>query len=84
MSWGLQIDSLSLVMMAVVTLVSFMVHIYSVGYMKGDPGIPRFMALLKSIYLLYADLVTAPNLLPNVFWMGGCGAMFVSFDWVLV
>ena len=46
-NWGLLVDSLSLVMMGVVTLISFLVHVYSVGYMNGDRSIPRFMAYLS-------------------------------------
>jgi len=72
-SWGLQLDSLSLVMMAVVTLVSFMVHIYSVGYMKGDPGVPRFMAYLSLFTFFMLTLVTAPNLLQMFFGWEGVG-----------
>ena len=80
-SWGLQIDSLSLVMMAVVTLVSSMVHIYSIGYMKGDPGVPRFMGYLSLFTFFMLALVVAPNFL---FWLGGCGAVLLSFNWLLV
>ncbi|MCU0839209.1 MAG: hypothetical protein MUE49_10880, partial [Rhodospirillales bacterium] len=46
-SWALRVDTLSAVMMAVVTVVSAMVHIYSIGYMHHDPSIPRFMAYLN-------------------------------------
>jgi len=72
-SWGLQIDSLSLVMMSVVTLVSFMVHIYSIGYMKGDPGVARFMAYLSLFTFFMLTLVTAPNLLQMFFGWEGVG-----------
>lgn len=71
--WGLQLDSLSLVMMAVITLVSWMVHIYSVAYMKGDPGIPRFMAYLSLFTFFMLALVTAPNLLQLFFGWEGVG-----------
>ena len=46
-TWGLYVDSLSAIMAAVVTIVSFMVHIYSLGYMKGDKSIARFMSYLS-------------------------------------
>ena len=72
-NWGLQVDSLSLVMMTVVTIVSFMVHIYSIGYMKGDPGIPRFMAYLSLFTFFMLTLVTAPNLLQLFFGWEGVG-----------
>lgn len=72
-SWGLQLDSLSLVMMSVVAFVSLMVHIYSVGYMKGDPGVPRFMAYLSLFTFFMLTLVTAPNLLQLFFGWEGVG-----------
>ncbi|MBY0501598.1 MAG: NADH-quinone oxidoreductase subunit L [Alphaproteobacteria bacterium] len=72
-SWGLQIDSLSLVMMGVVTCVSFTVHVYSIGYMRGDPGIPRFMSYLSLFTFFMLVLVTAPNLLQMFFGWEGVG-----------
>lgn len=72
-NWGLQLDSLSLVMMSVVTFVSLMVHIYSIGYMKGDPGVPRFMAYLSLFTFFMLVLVTAPNLLQLFFGWEGVG-----------
>lgn len=81
-SWGLQLDSLSLVMISVVTFVSFMVHLYSVAYMKGDPGIPRFMAYLSLFTFFMLALVTAPNLLQLFFgWegVGLCSYLLIGF-----
>ena len=43
---GIQVDALSAVMVLVVTFVGFWIHVYSVGYMHGDPGYPRFFAYL--------------------------------------
>lgn len=71
--WGIQIDSLSIVMLCVVTLVSFFVHIYSIGYMEGDPGIPRFMGYLSLFTFFMLSLVTAPNLLQMFFGWEGVG-----------
>ena len=45
-SWALKVDTLTSVMMIVVTVVSAMVHVYSVGYMHHDTSIPRFMSYL--------------------------------------
>src|SRR5436305_14835019 len=42
-NWALRLDTLSGVMIVVVTVVSSMVHVYSIGYMHGDPSITRFM-----------------------------------------
>src|SRR5690606_30792277 len=44
---GFLIDSLSATMMVVVTLVSLMVHIYTIGYMHGDPGYQRFFSYIS-------------------------------------
>ena len=61
--WSLKIDSLSSVMLVVVTYVSSLVHIYSVGYMKGDKSIPRFMSYLSLFTFFMLILVTADNFL---------------------
>ncbi|MCG2963645.1 hypothetical protein KZ308_28315, partial [Escherichia coli] len=44
---GFLVDSLTAMMMVVVTFVSLMVHIYTVGYMEGDPGYNRFFAYIS-------------------------------------
>ena len=52
---GFLIDSLTAVMMVVVTFVSLMVHIYTIGYMSDDPGYTRFcLGCLETFYLLKA------------------------------
>src|SRR5512134_188516 len=72
-SWALKIDTLSAVMMLVVTVVSAMVHVYSVGYMHHDPGIPRFMAYLNLFTFFMLMLVTADNLVQMFFGWEGVG-----------
>ncbi|MGF1641868.1 MAG: NADH-quinone oxidoreductase subunit L [Rhodospirillales bacterium] len=72
-SWALKIDTLTAVMMLVVTVVSTMVHVYSVGYMHGDPGIPRFMAYLSLFTFFMLMLVTADNLVQLYFGWEGVG-----------
>lgn len=72
-NWELQLDSLSYVMIAVVTLISFIVHIYSIGYMKGDASVPRFMAYLSLFTFFMLMLVTASNLLQMFFGWEGVG-----------
>ncbi len=56
-------DSLTRVMMLVVTLVSAVVHIYSIGYMHADPSLPRFMAYLNLFTFTMMLLITAPSLI---------------------
>ena len=72
-SWALKFDTLTAVMMIVVTWVSFMVHVYSVGYMSHDPSIPRFMSYLSLFTFAMLMLVTADNLIQLFFGWEGVG-----------
>ena len=66
-NWSMKIDSLSAVMLVVVTLVSALVHIYSIGYMSHDPHKPRFMAYLSLFTFAMLMLVTADNFIQLFF-----------------
>ncbi|HWK47855.1 MAG TPA: NADH-quinone oxidoreductase subunit L [Stellaceae bacterium] len=72
-NWALRLDTLSAVMMVVVTLVSSMVHIYSIGYMSHDHSIPRFMAYLSLFTFFMLMLVTADNFVQMFFGWEGVG-----------
>ena len=72
-NWSMKIDSLSAVMLVVVTLVSALVHIYSVGYMSHDPHKPRFMAFLSLFTFAMLMLVTADNFIQLFFGWEGVG-----------
>ena len=72
-SWALKVDTLTAVMMLVVTVVSAMVHVYSIGYMHHDPSIPRFMAYLNLFTFFMLMLVTADNLVQMFFGWEGVG-----------
>ncbi|HEY3919074.1 MAG TPA: NADH-quinone oxidoreductase subunit L [Stellaceae bacterium] len=71
--WALRFDTLSAVMVAVVTIVSSMVHVYSVGYMEHDHSIPRFMAYLSIFTFFMLMLVTADNFVQMFFGWEGVG-----------
>src|SRR5215813_14527654 len=71
--WVLRVDTLTAVMLIVVTGVSSMVHVYSIGYMADDPGIPRFMAYLSLFTFFMLMLVTADNLVQLFFGWEGVG-----------
>ncbi len=71
--WKLRFDTLSIVMLCVVTIVSSMVHIYSIGYMHHDPSIPRFMAYLSLFTFFMNMLVTSDNLIQLFFGWEGVG-----------
>ena len=83
-NWSIKIDSLSAVMLVVVTSVSSLVHIYSIGYMSHDPHKPRFMAYLSLFTFAMLMLVTSDNFIQLFFWLGRCGFMFLLFDRILV
>src|ERR1700733_592060 len=71
--WALRIDSLTAVMLVVVTTVSSLVHIYSIGYMEEDPYKPRFFSYLSFFTFAMLMLVTADNLLQLFFGWEGVG-----------
>ncbi|SDE09677.1 NADH-quinone oxidoreductase subunit L [Rhodospira trueperi] len=72
-NWALKFDTLSAVMVLTVSCVSFLVHVYSIGYMHHDPGIPRFMAYLSLFTFFMYMLVTADNLVQLFFGWEGVG-----------
>jgi NADH-quinone oxidoreductase subunit L len=71
--WSLRIDTLTAVMLVVVTTVSSLVHLYSIGYMRDDPGRPRFFAYLSLFTFTMLTLVTADNLVQMYFGWEGVG-----------
>src|SRR5215467_12807852 len=74
-TWSLRLDTLSGVMILVVTIVSSMVHVYSIGYMAEDPSIPRFMAYLSLFTFAMLSLVTANDFVQLFFGWEGVGLM---------
>jgi NADH-quinone oxidoreductase subunit L len=71
--WSLRIDSLTAVMLVVITSVSALVHLYSWGYMAEDPSQPRFFAYLSLFTFAMLMLVTADNLVQMFFGWEGVG-----------
>ena len=66
---GVLIDPISVMMLVVVTTVSWMVHIYSIGYMKGERGYHRFLAFLSLFSFSMLGLVLATNIFQMyIFW----------------
>ena len=72
-NWSIKVDALSSVMLVVVTLISTLVHIYSIGYMSHDPHKPRFMAYLSLFTFSMLTLVTSDNFLQLFFGWEGVG-----------
>ena len=81
-NWSINLDPLSSVMLVVVTFVSALVHIYSIGYMSDDPHKPRFMSYLSLFTFSMLVLVVSDNFLQLFFgWegVGLCSYLLIGF-----
>ena len=81
-NWSINIDPLSSIMLVVVTFVSALVHIYSIGYMSHDPHKPRFMSYLSLFTFSMLALVVSDNFLQLFFgWegVGLCSYLLIGF-----
>lgn len=73
LNWGFIFDSLTSVMLIVVTLISSLVHLYSIKYMEMDPHVPRFMSYLQIFTFFMLVLITAENLVQVFLGWEGVG-----------
>lgn len=81
-SAAFQVDQLSILMTLIVTGVGFLIHVYSIGYMHGDPGFWRFFAYLNLFIFAMLNLVLADNfLLMFLGWegVGLCSYLLIGF-----
>ena len=81
-SMGFLFDSVTSVMLLVVTIVSSLVHIFSIGYMHGDPRYPRFFAFLSLFSFSMLFLIVSDNLLGiYIGWelVGVCSYLLIGF-----
>jgi len=81
-NWSIKIDPLTSVMLVVVSLISSIIHFYSIGYMSKDPHKPRFIAYLSLFTFAMLTLVTADNFLQLFFgWegVGLCSYLLIGF-----
>ncbi|MPT23568.1 MAG: NADH-quinone oxidoreductase subunit L, partial [Starkeya sp.] len=72
-TWAIRVDTLTAVMLILVTTVSSLVHLYSMGYMHEDPSRPRFFAYLSLFTFAMLMLVTTDNLVQMFFGWEGVG-----------
>ena len=83
-NWAMQIDTLSVTMMLVVTGVGSLIHIYAIGYMHGDPNFSRFFTYLNLFIFFMLILVSGSSyLVMFVGWegVGLCSYLLISFWW---
>ena len=76
------VDQISILMMLIVTGVGFIIHVYSIGYMHGDPGFWRFFAYLNLFIFAMLNLIMADNfLLMFLGWegVGLCSYLLIGF-----
>lgn len=82
--WQFRVDPLTSTMLFVVTGVGSLIHIYSMGYMHGDPKFSRFFAFLNMFMMFMLILVTANNFLMLFVGWEGVGLMsylLIGFNW---
>jgi len=83
-NWAMQVDTLSVTMMLVVTGVGSLIHIYAIGYMRGDPDFSRFFTYLNLFIFFMLILVSGSSyLVMFVGWegVGLCSYLLISFWW---
>ncbi|MCX6164126.1 MAG: NADH-quinone oxidoreductase subunit L, partial [Ignavibacteriae bacterium] len=81
-NYSFLVDPLSLVMVLVVTGVGFIIHVYSIGYMRGDKGFAKFFAFMNLFIFAMLNLVLADNfLLVFLGWegVGLCSYLLIGF-----
>ena len=79
---GVLVDSISVMLMTVVTTVSFLVHLYSIGYMHEEEGYGRYFTYLSLFTFSMLGLVAAPNIVQMyVFWelVGASSFLLIGF-----
>ena len=83
-NWTMQVDTLSVTMMLVVTGIGSLIHMYAIGYMHGDPDYSRFFTYLNLFILFMLILVSGSSyLMMFVGWegVGLCSYLLISFWW---
>ncbi|HAM36281.1 MAG TPA: NADH-quinone oxidoreductase subunit L [Elusimicrobia bacterium] len=80
--FGVRIDGVGVAVLCMVTLVGGLIHVYAVGYMKGDPGFSRFFLLFHFFYLAMIGLLVSNNYVQlYLFWelVGAASYLLIGF-----
>jgi NADH-quinone oxidoreductase subunit L len=72
-NWSIYIDSITAVMLVVISVISALVHVYSIGYMEYDHNLPKFMSLISLFTFFMLVLVISNNILQLFFGWEGVG-----------
>ncbi len=83
---GFYLDPISAMMLVVITTISFLVHLYSLGYMEGEKGFQRYYAFLSLFSFSMLGLVVAPNIFQMyIFWelVGASSYLLIGFFYKL-
>jgi formate hydrogenlyase subunit 3/multisubunit Na+/H+ antiporter MnhD subunit len=83
-SAGVRVDGLSASVLAMVSLVGALIHVYAAGYMKDDPGFSRFFLIFHLFYLAMIGLLLSNNYVQlYLFWelVGACSYLLIGFWW---
>ena len=83
-NFSYQLDQLSLLMGLIVTGVGSLIHIYSIGYMHGDPGYYKFFSYLNLFIFAMNNLILGDNMVVMFLGWEGVGLWFVFADRILV
>ena len=82
--WALRVDALTAVMLVVVTTVSALVHLYSIGYMAGRSVAAAVLRLSLAVHLRHADAGDGRQSRADVLWLGRRRPRLLPAHWVLV
>lgn len=81
---GILLDPISVMMLVVITTVSLMVHIYSMGYMKGERWFSALLRFSILVHLFYVRSGSSSQYFPDVYFLGAGGCFFLPADRILL
>ena len=82
--FGMHFDPMSLLMLLIVTGVGSAIHVYSIGYMKGDPDARAFLCRVEPFHFFHAGNCAEQQFLPDVYLLGIGRPLQLFAHWLLV